>query len=220
MSSAVYRDLFDVDEARARNEEGAELGARAGFGIAEIQAGIDHMFDDLTEGEPGRAEGRWPGLWDRAQQAKGWHQWLMVGRLLTVKAEIALAKGDLEAAAATAEEAIDESEEVSRRKYELASRVVLGRALVGLHEAERGVTELRAAADAAEQLMHPPTRWRAWWALGAALQATGDDDGAGEAHTRAVATIRAFTGGLAPERADRVLQSDAVREILAADGAN
>jgi hypothetical protein len=117
-----------------RNEEAAELGARARFAIAEVQAGIDQIFTDLLEREPGRAETRWPALWERAQAAKGWHQWLMVGRLTEARAEIALAKGDLEGAAEAAHTAIGEATSVSRRKYETAARLVLGRALLGLKE--------------------------------------------------------------------------------------
>ncbi|HJP66254.1 MAG TPA: hypothetical protein VKA30_08125, partial [Actinomycetota bacterium] len=218
MSSAPYRDLFDLDEARARNEEAAELGARAGFAIAEVQGGIDHIFADLIEGELGRADARWPELWERTQAAKGWHQWLMAGRLTEAKAEIALARGDFEAAATAADRAVRDSAEVSRRKYETAARLVLGRALLGLGQRDRAVAELRAATDAAEGLFHPPTRWRAWSALSEALLATGDDDGAAAAHTRASNLIREFAATLQPERAERLLAAEPVRAILSADG--
>ena len=70
MSSALYRDLFQIDEAIRRNEEAAELGAAAGFANAVLQSGIDQLFTDLTRGEVGRAEARWPELWDRTQQTR------------------------------------------------------------------------------------------------------------------------------------------------------
>ena len=76
MSSALYRDLFQLDEATRRNQEAAELGAAAGFANAVLQSGIDQLFTDLARGEVGGAEARWPELWDRTQDTKGTHQWL------------------------------------------------------------------------------------------------------------------------------------------------
>jgi hypothetical protein len=94
MSSALYRDLFQLDESTWRNEA-AELGGAAGFANAVLQSGIDRLFVDLARGEVGRAEARWSELWDRTQNTRGWHQWLMAGRLAEGKAEIALAKGTM-----------------------------------------------------------------------------------------------------------------------------
>lgn len=214
MSSLPFRELYDLDEARRRNEQASELGARAGFTMAEIQSGIDQVFLDLLEYEPGRADLRMPELIEQAEAAKGWHQWLIRGRLAEAAAEIALAKGDAEAAATAAYNAIKEATAVSRRKYETAARLVLGRALLQMNEHHRAEAELRAALAGAEGLSHPPTLWRAWWSLSQALVRTGDDRGAGEAHEKAVGTLRAFAGRLASERAERLLGADPVKEIL------
>ena len=214
MSSLPFRELYDLDEARRRNEHAAELGAQAGFAMAEIQSGIDQVFLDLLEYEPGRADSRMPKLIEQAEAAKGWHQWLIRGRLAEAAAEIALAQGDAEDAAAAAYKAIKEATAVSRRKYETAARLVLGRALLEMKQPNRAEAELRAALAGAERLIHPPTVWRAWWSLSEALAGTGDDRGAGEAYEKAVVTLRAFAGRLAPERAERLLGSGPVQEIL------
>src|SRR4029453_18396532 len=181
MSSALYRDLFQLDEATRRNQEAAELGAATGFANAVLQSGIDQLFTDLARGEVGRAEVRWPELWDRTQNIKGTHQWLMAGRLAEARAEIALAKGDYVEAARLAQEAIDQSREVRRTKYELAARLVLGRALMALGQPERGIDQLRTALDGIRRLGHPPTLWRAWGPLGKALAQTGQEDEGGAA---------------------------------------
>jgi class 3 adenylate cyclase/tetratricopeptide (TPR) repeat protein len=214
MSSLPFRELYDLDEARRRNEHAAELGAQAGFAMAEIQSAIDQVFLDLLEYEPGRADSRMPRLIEQADASKGWHQWLMRGRLAEAAAEIALAKGDAEAAAAAAQQAIQEATAVSRRKYETAARLVLGRALLQMKEHSRAEAELRVALAGAERLIHPPTLWRAWWSLSEALARTGDDRGAGEASVKAVGILREFAGRLAPERAERLLGADPVKEIL------
>jgi class 3 adenylate cyclase/tetratricopeptide (TPR) repeat protein len=218
MSSALYRDLFQLDEATGRNEEAAELGAAAGFANAVLQSGIDQLFTDLARGEPGSAEARWPELWERTQNIKGWHQWLMAGRLAEAKAEIALAKGNHAEAARLAEEAIDRARAVRRAKYELAARLVLGRALMALGQPDRGINELRAALDGIRRLGHPPTLWRAWSTLGTALAQTARDDEAAAAMAAASNTLRTFAATLAPERSGPLLAAEPSRDILSAAG--
>jgi class 3 adenylate cyclase/tetratricopeptide (TPR) repeat protein len=220
MSSALYRDLFQLDEATRRNQEAAELGAATGFANAVLQSGIDQLFTDLARGQVGRAEVRWPELWDRTQNIKGTHQWLMAGRLAEARAEIALAKGDHAEAARLAQEAIDQSREVRRAKYELAARLVLGRALITLGQPERGIDELRTALDGIRRLGHPPTLWRAWWTLGTALAETGQDDEAAVAVSAAANTLRTFAATLAPERSVPLLAAEPSREILSAAGSS
>jgi class 3 adenylate cyclase/tetratricopeptide (TPR) repeat protein len=220
MSSALYRDLFQLDEAIRRNQEAEELGAAAGFANAVLQSGIDQLFTNLARGEVGRAEARWPELWDRTQDIKGTHQWLMAGRLAEARAEIALAKGDHAEAARLAQEAIDQSRQVRRTKYELAARLVLGRALMALGQPERGIDQLRTALDGIQQLGHPPTLWRAWWALGSALAQAGRDDEAAAAVSAAANTLRTFAATLAPERSVQLLAAEPSREILSAAGSS
>ena len=218
MSSELYRDLFQLDEATLRNQEAAELGAAAGFANAVLQSGIDQLFTDLARGEVGRAEARWPELWDRTQNTKGTHQWLMAGRLAKARAEIALAKGEYAEAARLAQEAIDQSREVRRAKYELAARVVLGQALMALGQPQRGIDELHTALRGIRRLGHPPTLWRAWWTLGTGLAQTGQDAEAAAAVEAAANTLRAFAATLAPERSEPLLVAEPSREILSAAG--
>jgi class 3 adenylate cyclase/tetratricopeptide (TPR) repeat protein len=218
MSSELYRDLFQLDEATLRNQEAAELGAAAGFANAVLQSGIDQLFTDLARGEVGRAEARWPELWDRTQNTKGTHQWLMAGRLAKARAEIALAKGEHAEAARLAQEAIDQSREVRRAKYELAARVVLGQALMALGQPQRGIDELHTALRGIRRLGHPPTLWRAWWTLGTGLAQTGQDAEAAAAVEAAANTLRTFAATLAPERSEPLLVAEPSREILSAAG--
>jgi tetratricopeptide (TPR) repeat protein len=220
MSSALYRDLFQLDEATRRNEEAAELGAAAGFANAVLQSGIDRLFTDLARGEVGSAGARWPELWERTQQTKGWHQWLTAGRLAEGKAEIALAKGNYAEAARLAEDAIDRARKVRRAKYELAARLVLGQALMALGQPERGIDELHTALDGIRRLGHPPTLWRAWSTLGTALAQIGQDDEAAAAVAAAANTLRTFAASLAPERSGPLLAAEPAREILSAAGSN
>jgi len=144
----------------------------------------------------------------------------MAGRLAEAKAETALAKGDHAEAARLAQEAIDQSRQVQRAKYELAARLVLGRALVALREPARGIGQLRMALDGIRRLGHPPTLWRAWWALATALAQMGQDVEAATAAGAAANTLRTFAATLAPERAELLLAAEPSREILSGGGSS
>jgi predicted Zn-dependent protease len=183
-----------------------------------VQAAIDLLFLDLIEGRFGAAERAWPGLRERAEAMRGWHQWLMIGRLAEARAEIALGLGRPEAAAEAAAASIDHASWVGRLKYEVASRTVLGSALLAMGKPGEAVAELRRALAGAERLEHPPTLWRAAAELGAASYAAGDDHGAAAAYRKAQATIRSFAEALAPQRRRLLLAAEPVREIMAVDG--
>ena len=117
-----------------------------------------------------------------------------------------LAKGDHAEAARLADDAIDQSREVQRAKYELTARLVLGRALMALGQPERGIDELRAALDGIRRLGHQPTLWRAWWTLGTALAQTG--------RMRRRPPARSLPATWAPERSGPLLAAEPSREIL------
>ena len=179
-----------------------------------MQAAIDLLFLDLVEGRFGAAERAWPGLRERAEAMKGWHQWLMIGRLAQARAEIALGLGRPEAAAEAAVVSIAHARRVGRLKYEVASRTVLGAALLAMGKPGEAVAELRRALAGAERLRHPPSLWRAAAELGAASYSVGDDHGAAAAYRSAHATIDSFAKALALERRQLLLAAEPVRKIL------
>jgi tetratricopeptide (TPR) repeat protein len=123
-------------------------------------------------------------------------------------------------AARLAQEAIDQSRQVRRSKYELAARLVLGQALIALGQPEAGIDELRTVLDGIRRLGHPPTLWRAWGTLGTALTQAGEDDEAAAAVAAAANTLRTFAATLAPERAGPLLAAEPSREILSAGGSS
>src|SRR5205085_2216174 len=174
--AGVLRDVHAFDEARERNHEGAELAARAAFPIAVVQSGVDLLFTDLAVGEIGKAEAAWPKLWEAAQNLRGFHQWLVSGRLEAARAEILLRLGAYEAAAQEAARAVTSASLRGRLKYEIAARTVLAEALAGLGRSADGTAEARAASAAAEALGHPPSSWLATATLSRLLAAAGDEE--------------------------------------------
>jgi len=217
MWAGTLRELGDLDEARRLNEEAIELASSSSFPPGVASGEIDLLFADIALGEVGRAEAAWPELWQTAQAASGWHEWLWLIRLDEAKAEIELARGRLDQAAAAAAATLARAERHARRKYVVASRLTLGSALLGLSRHTEAVQALRRALEDAERLGHPPSIARAAGLLAQALLAARDEDAAGDAYRRARETIESFCAGLSEERHEQFLRTTAMTEILALD---
>jgi tetratricopeptide (TPR) repeat protein len=216
-SSMAYREIYDLAEARRRSEEALALNPGwAGFGMPTMMARVDLLFTAMLEGDPGAAQADWPSLWEDTAQTAGWQSWLLVGKLAAARAELELATGTPEAAAEWAQKAIEVAVRTHRRKYEARSRSALGEALAALGRTDEGERELRAAVELADGLGSPPGRWLARRSLGTALAATASDEGAGAAFDEAAAIVREFASTLTPERAERFLDAEPIRDLLRA----
>jgi hypothetical protein len=168
--------------------------------LAVVQAKVDLLFAQLIAGQVEQAELAWPRLWSEAGEIRGVHHWLVVGRLVSARAEMSLARGRADTAVDEASHAIRTAHRVGRVKYEIASRITLGRALVALGRAPKAVVELRQAWLAAERLRHPLSFWRAGDALVKALEAVGDEANASEVDRQVWASRRRFAESLSEQR--------------------
>jgi tetratricopeptide (TPR) repeat protein len=212
-SSLAFRELHDLDEARRRSEEALELSAGETFGMPKQFAGSDLLFTTLLAGDVGRAQTMWPRLWEEAKEATGWTTWLIAGRLVCARAEIALHAEPPESAVEWATRAIDIARRTRRRKYEARSLTVLGQALGALGRREQALESLRSAVAIADELVGPPARWQARAALGEVAYAVGDDGVAAEAYSEAATLVETFAATLSPERAACVVSAPAIEEI-------
>jgi len=214
-STLPLRDLFDLDEAKRRTEDalvGAEL--LTGFTMPRAMAMADLVQTALLQGDIATAENTWRIQWEDSINTRGWARWLVSCRLAAAKAELELSTGRTENAIEWARKTIDLCVPVHRVKYEIAGRVLLGRALVGSGKGAEATPELRLAVEQSVRLGSPSVRWQAQAALGRALYATGDDNGAEQAFAEAANVIRAMANGLAPARAARFLAAEPIREVL------
>jgi class 3 adenylate cyclase len=215
MWAGALHELFEIDDARAKNEEAIALGERAAFPGSQVSGKIDLLYSDLVLGEVGRAETSLAGLGSAAEATKGWHQWLWITRLARAKAEVALAAGRYEETLELAGEAIALAERYRRLKYVATSRLALGRALRALDRVPETVEALRQALAEADRLGHPPTNWSAAAALADALYAAGDDAAAERAAARAGREIETFAAGLSDARRAAFLAAPQLAEALA-----
>jgi tetratricopeptide (TPR) repeat protein len=215
-STLPLRDLFDLDEARRRTEDalvGSEL--LVGFTMPRAMAMADLVQTALLQGDIATAEKTWSAQWEDSINTKGWARWLVSCRLAAAKAELELLMGRTENAVDWARKTIALSVPVHRLKYEIAGRMLLGRALVSSGNGAEAILELRLAVEQSDRLGSPSVRWPSQAALGRALYATGDDKGAEHAFAEATSVIHGIAAALAPERATRFLAAEPIREVVA-----
>jgi class 3 adenylate cyclase/tetratricopeptide (TPR) repeat protein len=214
-SSMVHRELNDLSVAKQESEEVLEGAPRDGFSMVWRFAQSDLLQAQLLEGDVGRAQADWPGLWEDAEQASAWTRWLIYGRLAAARAEIALHAETPEDAAEWAQTAIELAVSTRRRKYEAIARTTLGDAFARLGRREEALAEHELAVRIADRLIGQPARFKARAALARSAYALGDDERAALATTEGRKLVDDFTATLAPERADLVRASRPVRELFA-----
>jgi class 3 adenylate cyclase/tetratricopeptide (TPR) repeat protein len=217
--SLAFRDMQMFDEARRCNLRALEIvGQRGAWGMPEMEAEIDLMFTDLAIGEPGRVQESFPKLWEAAINGAAWRPWLGGGRLALVRAELALQTESPEEAVLHATRALEMAQKVGRRKYEAASRALLGEAMVRFGESERGLRELRQAVAEAEKLGSPAEHWRIAAVLARQLYVTGADAESAAVYDRASRVIVEYAASLKADHKAIFLAAEPVREVLAAGG--
>jgi class 3 adenylate cyclase/tetratricopeptide (TPR) repeat protein len=213
-SALAYRELYDLAEARSRSEQALELSAGETFGMPLQFAGSDRLFTQLLAGDVGGAQAAWPSLWEGAESATAWTTWLIVGRLLCARAEIALHAESPESAADWAERAITAARRTKRRKYEARSLTLLGQALARLGRRDGAFEALRSAVEIADDLVGAPARWQARAGLGEVSYALGDDETAALAYGEAASLVESFAAALASERKALLMAAPPIDEIL------
>jgi tetratricopeptide (TPR) repeat protein len=215
-SSIVFREVYDLEEARTRTAQAVELSAQFQFGMPKQFAGSDMIQTYLLAGDIGAAQLEWPKRWERAAEATAWTTWLIAGRLMSARAEIALEAETPGEAAEFADRAIAIARRTRRRKYEARSLFILGQALARLGRHDDAFEALHSAVQIADRIVSPYARWNARAALGRTAYALGRDDEAAKAYGEAKDIVDAFAAGLAPQRQATLAQSPVVQEIRSA----
>src|SRR5262245_8581214 len=130
--------------------------------------------------DPGSAE---PILAETARLAAatpGWHEWLWRLRLTEARAELALARDEVDLAIAEASEAIDQSGARGRLKYKAHGLMTRARAHHRRGRTHDAIVDARAALDAARRTLDPALQLAT---IAVLLDLEGSDDLAGQART-------------------------------------
>ena len=212
----MFREVFDLDAARAASEAALEASRELAFGMPRRFALADLLQTALLEGDVDRAAADWPELWEDANTATGWTRWLVRGRLAVARAEIAVRSGTRPRRPPSGRRRRSSSRSQTRRaKYEAQARSLLGARSPGSAGATRRSPSCVARSSSPDGLVNPAGRWHARAALADVLAADGDEAGAEVARTTRARSSRASPTALAPERAATLLAAPPVRALLA-----
>ena len=180
-------------------------------------AGSDLLLTKLIAGDVEGAQSAWPTLWERADDATAWTKWLIAGRLMYARSEIALHAE--EGGRGRVGVACDR-----HRAQNTASEVrgaLADRARPRAHRARparEALEALRAAIAIADELVNPPGRWQAQAALGEAAYRLGEDEVAGAAYEAAALLVDEFAHSLSPSARRGFLSAPAIADTLSRAG--
>ena len=169
--------MWDFETNAELAEEARDLARALSFAPPAVSAGIDLLLNFARRHEVGRAEALIDEVAASVSKAAGWHGWLWSLRLAEARAEIALARGDWQAALRWAAEAIERSRARQRVKYEVLGRTTRAQALCALGRTRDAIDELNRALVLARPVGDPALFLRAATGM---LSLAGDDGLAAE----------------------------------------
>jgi len=190
MSTGMHIALGNLSTAETFAHEARDIARQAGFAPALISSGIDLLFIHTRSGELGRAEALLDEVAAAARSIGGWHGWLWELRLIQVRAELALAKGDWRAAAEHAGNGIVQCRARHRLKYEALAHVTRARALVNAQDRPAALKDAAHAVVLARRLGDPAVLIDA---LAAHLKIEGNDTLLAEARTSIQNVVETLT---------------------------
>ena len=214
-STTALREIFALDEAKARSETVSDRLGPSSFNMPWMNARTDLLGAHLLMDDLATVERTMPALWDDAIRSEAWERWLISGRLAANRAELELRTGRVDDAVTWSRRAIELAKTVRRRKYLANAFTTLGRALTARGEAASATAELRSAVALADELGSPLLRWQSRAALSLAERGVKGAASRAEEHAREAAEIiDAIARGLSPERAKTYLAAAPVVEAL------
>ncbi len=189
MSSAFHLELLDFAGAEALAEEAREMARSANFPSAIVSSGIDLLLNFIRRQEVGRAEGLLTEVSNEAEQAPGWHGWVWKLRLMQVRGEFELGRGNYQDTLIWAEKALLESNSSGRVKYQILALWTRARALHAGGRTHEAIADLQQATTLARRIGDPASLVRTAAAL---LEIAGDDALLAEARATAKGILKAL----------------------------
>jgi tetratricopeptide (TPR) repeat protein len=129
MSTGMLAELGDYLAAEQRSEEAREIARSSNFQPPLVSSSIDLLLNYARRRDVGRADALIEDVASAVSVAAGWHGWLWGLRFTEARAELALARGDMDGALELTQEAIEQCRVRHRRKYEALAHVTRAAAL-------------------------------------------------------------------------------------------
>jgi tetratricopeptide (TPR) repeat protein len=168
MSAGHHLDVLDVDGAERIAREAVEMGRALEFVTPRVSSTLDLAFVAVRRGDPGEAARIADTIAETVANGPGFHGWLWRERMGVLRAEIALARGEWEAAITRADASIVETRSHRRHKYQAAARVVRAHALANTGRRDQGAAELATFLEETRDTLDLAGRLRtslAWLAI-------------------------------------------------------
>jgi len=172
MAAGYHLDVFDFAGHEIIAEEARELARSVNFLLPRVSASLDLLFNYIRRHDVERAEQIMNEVAETVGQAAGTHGWLWRLRLAQARAELALARGDMEETLRLVEHAIAQSQARGRVKYHAFGLETRARALNVLGRKHAAIAEARSAVNLVRPIESPALFLRAAAAL---LELDGDD---------------------------------------------
>jgi len=150
-----HLDLFAFAGNEALAQEAREMARSVDFLPSRISAEIDLLLNFARRGKVADVETLIPGVAAHVEKAAGFHGWLWRLRLAEARAELALARGDWTDAVVLADEAIRQSGQRGRLKYQALGLRSRAWGLQGVGREREAIGELRRAVALARPVGDP-----------------------------------------------------------------
>ena len=147
ISAGYHLELFDFARHAALAEEARELARSANLMNPLVSASLDLLFNYVRRQEVGLAEKIVREVSGTVEKAAGSHGWLWRLRLAQARAELALARGDIEGTLQLVEQAIAQSQERGRVKYQAYGLETQAKALARLGRKNAAISIAKRALE-------------------------------------------------------------------------
>jgi predicted ATPase/DNA-binding CsgD family transcriptional regulator len=171
----LYSEVGDYETARQWDTRALQVCRDETIGRdgeAECYALLNLATDALCAADMGAAE-RYVHEFQSAAERGAYSRYRFTNRYRLLQAELALARGDADAAAQHAREAASMAEARGMLKNLTKGYLYQGRALLALGHLEESAARLQRAVTLADQIDHGSLRWRARLRLGQAQAVLG-----------------------------------------------
>ena len=198
----LHYEIGDLDSAlrwdqRARDAAGYEPEARASEAMRYTLLNL--ATDELGAGRLQQAE-EYLAEFERVLDDVEYARFRYLNRYQLVRAEVALAHGELDAASGWAQEAAALATAKGVRKNLVKSQLLIGRTLLARGRSREAVDLLHTAVELADALEHRSLRWQARWWLGQACAALRQLPTARDHYRHALDQVQAIAAELEDER--------------------
>ena len=197
MSGGYPFSLEDYDTAERIQTEARDLARSVNFAPSIVSPSIDLLLIAARRGDPGSVESLFTETVEASKKNPGWHGWLWELRVSLVRAELAYARSEWDAAVAAATDCVEQCRRCSRPKYELLALVTRARAQQRRNRSAEAIADARRAVDLARATEDPALLVRASDTL---LALDGNDALAAEAKGAIAGILAGLPEGVTKQR--------------------